>query len=117
MKLINYYLLILHLLILHGDIRAEPPSVSFMSIIPDLISNLQFIQNTPIEFNQTTPPWIDLDVKFHVNESNCSRDIQVLVGDLRARKPWALKSKSCFFSVLLFVLKILFSIRCLGNSS
>jgi len=91
--------LIFHLFILQIGIKAEPPSLSFVNIIPSLIENGRFIQeniiDSNIEFNQTLP-WINFDLEFNANQSNCSQDIQLLARYLTARKAWALKSKSCF---------------------
>jgi len=99
MKLMSFFAMLFHLLILQMIIKAEPSSISFMSLIPNLIANGRFVEDTIInsnlEFNQTLP-WIDFDLNFNANESNCSQDIQLLSRDLRARKIWALKSKSCF---------------------
>jgi hypothetical protein len=89
---------IILLLILQIGIKAEPPSLSFVNLIPNIIGNSQFVQenilSTNIDFNQTLP-WINSDLMLNANGSNCSQDIQLLIRDLSARKAWALKSKSC----------------------
>jgi hypothetical protein len=94
------FVIIFHLLIFQIGIQAEPSSISFMNIIPNLIARGQFVEDNIIysnlEFNQTFP-WIDLDLNFNANQSNCSQDIHLLSQDLRARKIWALKSNFCFY--------------------
>ncbi len=90
-------------LFLSLQIGIQAESSSFIQLIPNLIANGQFVQDniidSNIEFNQTLP-WINLDLKFDAYQSNCSRDIGILERDLRARKTWALKSKSCFFLLM-----------------
>jgi len=94
-----YFSIIFLLLIFQIGIKAESSSLSFINLISNIIANGQFVQeniiDSDIEFDQTLP-WINLDLQFNANESNCSQDIQILVKDLNARKTWALKSKSCF---------------------
>jgi hypothetical protein len=99
MKFMIYFSIIFLLLIFQIGIKAESSSLSFINLISNIIANGQFVQeniiDSDIEFDQTLP-WINLDLQFNANESNCSQDIQILVKDLNARKTWALKSKSCF---------------------
>ena len=84
----------------------EAPALSFMSIVPKLISTVRFVQENMIdeviEYNQTLP-WFDLDDKVEINQSNCSRDFQILVQDLRERKIWAFKSKKLNFTFEIFM--------------
>ena len=60
-----------------------------MNIIPNLIANGQLIQDN-LELNQTFP-WIDIDLNFNANQSNCSQDLQRLSRDLRTRKNMGIK--------------------------
>ena len=103
MKFMIYFSVIFHLLILQIGIKAEPPSLSFMNLIPNLIANGRFIQenmiDSSIDFNQALP-WINLDYQFKANESNCSQDIKLFIRDFNAKKTWALKSKFCFFLLI-----------------
>ncbi len=98
MKFMNYSI-ILVFLILQIGIKAEPPAVSFINIISNIIAHAQFVQdniiNSSIAFNQTLP-WINQDLALNANGSNCSQDIQLFIRDLTVGKTWALKSKSCF---------------------
>ncbi len=83
------------LLIFVIGVKAEPPSLSFANLIPNIISNGRFIQenfiDTSIEFNQTFP-WINLDLSLSANESNCTQDIQTLIRALTTKQKWAIKS-------------------------
>jgi hypothetical protein len=98
MRSIHYSSIVL-LLILQIGIKAEPPSSSFVNLIPNIIANGQFIQEYIIDsnilFNQTSP-WVDVDLTLDTIGSNCSREIQLLARDFRTRQTWALKSKFCF---------------------
>ncbi len=93
MRSMSYVSIILLLLIFKIGIKAEPLSLSFIDLIPNIIANGQFVQENLIEFNQTLP-WINVDLTLDANGSNCSQDIHLLARDLAMRKTWALKSKS-----------------------
>ena len=77
-------------------IKAEPPSLSFVNLIPSIIANGRFVKeyiaDSDFDFNLTIP-FVHVDLSFNANESNCTRDIQLLSHDLMSRQIWALKSK------------------------
>ncbi|CAF1474248.1 unnamed protein product [Rotaria sp. Silwood1] len=95
MKFIIYSSIIYLILILQIGIKAEQLSLSFINIIPNIISHGRFIEeniiNSNIEFNETYP-WLNQDLIIDANESNCSRDIHLLIKDLNTRQIWALKT-------------------------
>lgn len=114
MQFLIYLYLILTLKI---SIQAERLSLSVLNIIPNIISNGRFIQehfiDSTLEFNQTQT-WMNLDLKFNANASNCSQDLDLLVRDLNNKQKWAIKSKFSEkenFSFNVFY----FSIRCMGE--
>jgi hypothetical protein len=116
MKFLCFFFLIFHI-----GIKAEsPPSLSFINLIPSIISNGRFVKEKIVNSNliiNPTFPSINFDITFNANGSNCSQDIQILSRDLISKEIWALKSNILLEKFLkFFKLKILFyfSIRCLG---
>lgn len=102
-----FFLWCIFLLLLQLGIKAEPPSVSFVNLIPSTIANSRFIKENIIDLDFTrnrTFPSINIDPIFNANGSNCSRDIQILSRDLISRQIWALKSAFLFH--IFFKLKI-----------
>jgi hypothetical protein len=80
-------------------IKAEPPSLSFINLIPSIIANGRFVKEHIVDsgFNlNSTLPSVHVDLTFNINQSNCSRDIHLLSRDLLSRQIWALKSKIIF---------------------
>ncbi|CAF3708092.1 unnamed protein product [Rotaria sordida] len=95
MKSIIYTFIVFIVLILQISIKGESLSLSSFNLIPKIISNGRFVQegilNSDIELNETFP-WLNQDLTFDANASNCSRDIRLLKRDLYARQIWALKT-------------------------
>ena len=83
-------------LLLLCEVKADRPPLSFINLIPSLMTNIRYIKENMIDSNlvfNTTVPFIQIDSTFSANESNCTRDLQTLSNDFFARKIWALKSK------------------------
>ncbi|CAF1020152.1 unnamed protein product [Rotaria sordida] len=90
MKFLWYFFLIILI-----RIKAESLSLSFINIIPSIIANGRFIKENIINSNiilHTTLPSINVDLILNANESNCSRDVQLLAHDLINEQTWALKT-------------------------
>ncbi len=92
MKFYWYFFLLIDI-----EIKGESSSVSFVNLIPSIIANGRFVQDNFVDSNLIFNPIvssINIDRTFNANQSNCSRDMQLLSHDLIARQIWALKSKN-----------------------
>lgn len=90
MKFILYFFLIFHIVI-----KVDSLSLSFINIIPSIISNNRYVQEKIYDSNfllNLTFPLINHDLILNVNQSNCTQDIQKLSHDLVSKQIWALKS-------------------------
>jgi hypothetical protein len=110
MKFFWYFFLILKI-----EIKGE--SLSFINLIPSIISHNRFIEeniiHSDIIFNSTFSSLI-IDLILNANGSNCSRDIQLLSRDFNTKQTWALKSNCVVFRNNKNSFLFYFSIRCLG---
>ncbi|CAF0782101.1 unnamed protein product [Adineta ricciae] len=82
-------------LLLLCEVNADRPPLSFINLIPSLMTNIRYIKENMIDSNlvfNTTVPFIQIDSTFGVNQSNCTRDLQTLSNDFLSRKIWALKT-------------------------
>ncbi|UJR26862.1 hypothetical protein I4U23_008173 [Adineta vaga] len=84
------------LLLSKFEIKAESSSLSFVNLIPSLIINGRYILeenivNSNVAFKPTFSS-INIPLVFNINQSNCSRDLQLFSNDLISRKIWALKT-------------------------
>ncbi|CAF1048354.1 unnamed protein product [Adineta steineri] len=82
-------------LFLQIQIKVESLSISFVNLIPSIIANGRYVKENLIDsniiFNSKFSP-INIDFTFNANQSNCSRDIQLLSRDFISKKLWALKT-------------------------
>ena len=89
---------LLCLLLLLVGIRAEPASISFVTIVENIRANGRFVQENMMDstlYVNRTWPWIDPDLHADGNNaSNCTRELQWFARDLAKRKLWALKSNA-----------------------
>ena len=67
----------------------ECSAVSFFTAL----ENGRFIQQEKVKEWNGKLPWMNFDLQFEFNQSNCSRDIRLFIEGLQARQIWALKSR------------------------
>lgn len=67
----------------------ESSTVSFFTAL----ENGRFVQEEKVMEWNATIPWVNFDLQYELNQSNCSRDIRLFIEDFQARKIWALKSR------------------------